>query len=335
MSVLPAVAADPHPAVRSWHLLGPQSEPRDVEVIKEKKTSAVYRLVFDGARPSVIAKRRAGESGTALATEQGIYDAVLARMSAPALRCEGFIRDDGEGASWLFVEDAGTHSYDPGASDDRAALGCWLGELHTVGSGLATPLDLPDRGPGPFRAYLADGLETLRSHHANPAFDDEERAIITDLVALLELVGAHWNDVAAFCESLPRVLVHGDLIPRNICLRAVGEATHVLAIDWEKAGWGIPSIDLAQTPLPSHQFAANADIERYWEIVRDHWSGLDLAALEFSAWYATIFRCLAAIHWDARYLRLDWPHRTVAKMEYYRSALRLACRRVGIAGAAS
>jgi aminoglycoside phosphotransferase (APT) family kinase protein len=167
-------------------------------------------------------------------------------------------------------------------------------------------------------------------HRGNPALDDSEQAILTDLLGLVDLVDSRWGEVESFCASMPRVLVHGDLIARNVCMRFDGGAPLVLAIDWEKAGWGIPSIDLAQAPVPSPQFSADADVVSYCDVVRSTWPRMDREMLEHSAWYATIFRCLSALHWDARYLRLDWPHRTMAKVEYYRSALRMACERAGL-----
>jgi hypothetical protein len=321
-----------HPAVRAWLALGARSLPTEVERFKAKKTSAVYRLVGADHGANVVAKRRSIESAQGLRIERTVYDEVLPGMPGTSLRCLGMVEDDGDGSTWLFIEDGGPRYYSPDSAAERRALGSWLGALHTEGTAAAQGADLPDRGPAPFRGYLADGRATIIEHRGNPALDEGEHRILLELLHLIDLVDSRWDELSAFCAAMPRVLVHGDLIARNVCLRIEAGTTHVLTIDWEKAGWGIPSTDLAQAPIPSPQFAADAEIDAYRAAVRHVWPHLDREALEHSAWYATIFRCLIAIHWDAPYLRVDWPHRTMAKMEYYRSALALACGRVGWGG---
>jgi hypothetical protein len=310
--------------------LGETAMPAAVEQFKAKKTSAVFRLVGAAGDGSIVAKRRSRGAASGLLVERAVYDEVLPAMGLPALRCFGMVDDDEDDSTWLFVEDGGARYYTSDSAAERSALGAWLGVLHTRGTAAAKDLELPDRGSAPFHAYLADGRSTVIEHRGNPALDAGERAILDELLALLDLVDSRWPAVAEFCAALPRVLVHGDLIGRNVSMRWEGATPRVLTFDWEKAGWGIPSIDLAQAPVPSPQFSADADVETYWAAVRHAWPQMDRETLAHSAWYATIFRCLIAVHWDAPYLRVAWPHRTMAKMEYYRSTLRMASERVGL-----
>jgi hypothetical protein len=319
-----------HPAVRAWMQLDGRIVPSRIEQFKAKKTSSVYRLV--GARDGVdiVAKRRSKPSAHGLMVERTVYEQILPCTGVPSVRYLGMVDDEEDASTWLFVEDGGGRYYAPDSAVERRALGTWLGLLHTKGTAAAERIDLPDRGPGPFRKYLAHGKATISEHRGNPALDDREQTILRELLELMELLDSTWRGVEEFCASMPRVFVHGDLIARNICMRVEDSVLRVLTIDWEKSGWGIPSMDLAQAPLSSPQFSADADVDTYWDVVQDAWPRLSREALQHSAWYGTIFRCLIAVHWDAPYLRLDWPHRTMAKMEYYCSALRRACREVGI-----
>jgi hypothetical protein len=322
-----------HPAAEAWARLGNTTRPARIEIIKEKKTSAVYRLIGVDNGADVIVKRRSRAAAHGLRVEQTLYDEILPYMGVACLRSLGLI-DGPDDGSWLFTEDAGPLRYSPESPLERRALGSWLGVLHTQGTVIASAVELPDRGPEVFRAYLADGTATILQHLGNAALYDDERSTLHEVLRLLDIVDARWSDIEEFCAALPRVLVHGDLIARNVCVRVQDGTPQIMPIDWEKAGWGIASIDLAQSPLPSKQFAGNADPEAYCAAIRHVWPHLKADMFRHSAWYATIFRCLAAVHWDAPYLRLSWPHRTMKKIEYYRSALRLACEHVGIGGGA-
>jgi hypothetical protein len=323
-----AVAEGPlHPAARAWQTIDRYTPGHVIETIKDKKGSGVYRLVGVHGGSNVIAKRRTPEGAPGLLVERALYRDVLPQLGIPTLQYFGLVEHDG--ATWLFVEDAGPGRYSPESPGERKLLGAWLGRVHTAGTEVARGLHLPERGPVAFHAHLVDGRQRIIQHRENPALNDEERSILHELLRLLDLVESRWGEVEAFCAGMPRVLVHGDLIARNVCVRMDAGALAIIGIDWEKAGWGVPSIDLAQAPIPSTLFAGYPDVNAYSDAVRHVWPHLDAGTLESSAWFATIFRCLAAIHWDARYVRLVWPHRTMAKMAYYRTALTVACDRVG------
>src|SRR5467141_3616508 len=121
-------AAPQHPVVEAWTEFGGEPVMPQVEILKHKNKSKVYRLRRIGVNQShVIAKWC--RSYTAR-LEQLIYDEVLAQMGIPALRCYGSLpQGDGE-FCWLFLEDATGREYSPRLAEDRALAACWLAFLH-------------------------------------------------------------------------------------------------------------------------------------------------------------------------------------------------------------
>lgn len=89
-------------------------------------------------------------------------------------------------------------------------------------------------------AFLATGLSTRRQR---PAIDEPLRTFESDLAERLDVLpraGAHAGeaDVEPTGGLVP---VHGDLTPWNLRRTPRG----LVLFDWESAGWGAPSSDLA------------------------------------------------------------------------------------------
>src|SRR5881628_3707383 len=110
--VLPANLAE-HRAVKAWSRLEPERiEPETIDILRlTSKKSAVYRMnCVDPTGAAVIAKRC---RTTTASVERLIYEAVLSRLSFPALGYYGFVPEPEGEFCWLFLEDAGTHEYSP------------------------------------------------------------------------------------------------------------------------------------------------------------------------------------------------------------------------------
>src|SRR5690242_11034040 len=95
-----------HPAVRALRRLSPRRGlPTRIEVLKNRSSASVYRLV--GAGPDgapLIAKRCSTATGS---VERLFHEVLMPRLPLPSIRWEGVARDP-EGAScWVFMEDAG------------------------------------------------------------------------------------------------------------------------------------------------------------------------------------------------------------------------------------
>src|SRR6266498_3862920 len=141
--VLPANLQE-HRAVQAWRKLQPEwFETDQIEILKLKTKSAVYRL--GGAGPdgsAVIAKRCRTETAV---VEQAIYDRFLTQMPLPVLRCYGLVTEPEGESCWLFVEDAGRHAYSPAIEEHRALAARWLGTVHRVAASTELQALLPDR----------------------------------------------------------------------------------------------------------------------------------------------------------------------------------------------
>ena len=118
-----------HRAVKAWRQLQPEwFETDQIEILKLKSKSAVYRLSGVGPdRSTVVAKRCPAATAT---VERAIYDEFLASLPLPALRCYGFVPEPTSDVGWLFLEDAGKQAYSPDNGDHRALAGRWLGTVH-------------------------------------------------------------------------------------------------------------------------------------------------------------------------------------------------------------
>src|SRR2546421_5366447 len=88
----PCRAADQHPAVEAWTELGGEPVLPQIEILKYKNKSKVYRLrpVRGGIQPDVIAKWCRSHTAQG---ERFIYDEVLAHLPMQALRCYGSLPD--------------------------------------------------------------------------------------------------------------------------------------------------------------------------------------------------------------------------------------------------
>ncbi len=274
-----------HSAVRAWGVLRPGA-PAVVapEALKDTRKSGVFRL--PGAGPdgaSVIAKRSRRASAL---VERAVYEEALPHVAAATLRYHGFAEEDGERA-WVFVEDAGGEEYDPDRGEQRTAASRWLAALHTARLPARLADRLPDQGAACYRAHLVGACERLGAHAEDPALGAGGRALVRELVAGCGAVADSWQEVERLGDEMPRTLVHGDFVPKNLRVRPEAGGLVVLVFDWEVAGWGPPAADLAECP----------DLAAYAEAVRPVWGGPDEADLLRWTECGRLFRLLAALSW--------------------------------------
>jgi Phosphotransferase enzyme family len=305
-----------HPAVKAWRglRLG-RGEPASIEILKEGKKIAIYRLAGVGPKDSaIIAKRCRMATGS---IERIIYEQVLPHLPVTAPRYYGFAEEDT--FCWLFLEDVGMEQFSPFIEEHRVLAARWLGLMHTAAAHVATTARLPDRGPDHYLEHLRSARRTILRNLTNPALNTAGVAVLKTIVSQCDALESGWNQVEKCCESMPSTLVHGDFRPKNVYVRTDQAGTGLFPIDWETAGWGVPAADLA--PSHHHYSGQHVDLTTYWDIVQECWPSLDMSAIQQLVWAGLIFRRLAAISWDSRDLAYKWTEGPVECMRIYQAEL--------------
>jgi len=299
----------------------------------------VYRLEGAGrAGGAVVAKRCGKETGL---VERTVYEEILPRLTVPSLRHYGSLDEpDGEHC-WLFMEDATGVDYSNLLAQHRVQAARWLGLLHTGAADAATRGRLPDAGPGRYLDLVQAVRGLMKEHLDNPVLSPEDVIFIEGVQARLDDLATRWNLVEEICDGVPQTLVHGDFNGKNIRLRSGNGDTTILVFDWEAAGWGVPAVDLAQLGVPSSGLSANPDISTYCSTVRERWPDTSPEAVQRLASCGTVFRALAALHWESCNLATEWASRSISNIRLYDAELAHAigqlgcCQHTGPAGSAT
>ena len=310
-----------HPAVKAWSQLLPRRvEPERIEILRERKGSAIYRLEGVGPAGSAVIAKRCRQADALL--EQTIYEEVLPRLPITIICYYGCVGEPDSAFGWLFLEDAGTEKYSPYLEEHRALAAQWLGRLHTSAAHVAAADRLPDRGPGHYLEHLHSGRDKLLRGITNPELKADDRVVLENILAQFEILESCWSQVERFCEGLPRTLVHGDFTAKNLRVRTGRAEIALLPFDWEDSGWGVPAADLAPSALlGSGGFSANPNIVDYWSVVQDHWPSLDLPTIQRLANCGKAFRCLAAVNWKAQRLAYAGAEWVASEMRIYQAEL--------------
>ncbi len=225
---------------------------------------------------------------------------------------------DGE-SCWLFLEDAGNEAYSPLDPKHRIVAGHWLGALHASTTSLPSDVPLPDRGPAHYLGHLRAARDTIGENLNNPALDEEQRCQLQRIIMNCDFIESEWWRLEEFCQDIPRTLVHGDFVGKNVRLKSGATSFEVMPFDWEHAGIGVPAVDLAQAKYSSTIFLANPDLSEYW--ITTEWTKLGYEGVLQLATYGTVFRCLAALHWESQRLAYEWVEWPVKNMTLYEAEL--------------
>src|SRR6266851_3036858 len=203
-----------HPAVRAWRRLHPtEDEPEEIQTLKRKNKSAIYRLrafAPDGA--SLIAKRSLRRTAI---TERAIYQKILPHLAVPSLQYYGFAEDPDLKYCWNFIEDAGEQACRLAVPRHRELLVHWLALLHTAGTRFGATV-LPRRDPGHYLKHLRLARARIRRHASNPVLAKNELALLAEIVSRCDLLESNWPHIEQFCAGMPETVVHGDLKEKNM-----------------------------------------------------------------------------------------------------------------------
>ena len=296
-----------HPAVKAWcQLERARIEPGRIDVLKDKRKSAVYRL--HGVGPggtAVIAKKC---SVATAQVERLIYSEFLPRVPASTLQYYGSLEEPAGKFCWLFLEEARGARYWPQRDAHRVLAGRWLGTIHLASLSDELRACLPDRGMDQYLGLLRSCRATFRQHLDNPELPADDVSLLRTLIEEFDGLEAHWGEVAGICEVVSPTVVHGDFVPKNIRVRHSPTGPSLLVFDWEMAGWGVSAGDLAHSV--SH--AVSPDVDAYCSVLKRDFAHVDVRNIRRVADCGNILRVLDEISWVTIFLA-DRPYIYMSK----------------------
>ena len=295
VSVLHDTIAD-HAAARAWRTLHPaHPEPEMLEVWRENLKPApasIYRLIFSTGTPRVVYAKRSPD----LSVERTMYESVLPKLPIKSPIYYGFLEDP-EGMCWIFLEDVGSERLSPRDPTHRALAARWVAQLHLHGARIEAASCLPAAGAERYLGHLRASRERIGRSLDHPAMSPEQREALAAVVALQDHLESRWDGIVRRCRQLPVTVVHGDLRPKNLRVRAEPPGVTLYGLDWETAGWGVAAPDLA--PVGGRDLTMQIDTEVYRSAVCTAWPQLDAVSLRGLSLLGHIFRSLAGMDWES------------------------------------
>jgi len=283
-----------HPAALAWNKLRHKgAEPSEIQVLKKRIKSTVYRLADAGPGGSaVIAKifRR-----PVALHERFVYEKLLCNLPIAIPNFYGTVSGDEE-FDWLFLQCLYGEQYSRQSPEHSRLAAEWLGLLHTSSAVIAEALCLPDRGPQHYLRHLKSAHRRLAQALAICNFRKEDSIIVSAAMSQCRWLESHWNELEKCCDRMPRTFVHGDFKPKNALVRRDSHSGAVFtSYDWEMSGWGVPAVDLA-----------HVDISAYQLVLKEFWSGVTVEDLKQLSLVGKIFRRLAAFDWESEKFDPQW-----------------------------
>lgn len=229
-----------HPAIKAWRNIDPrQVEPKQIEVLKRVEKGSVYRIVGVGPRKTAVIAKKILRLEKAV-IERIVYEQILPYLPIDTLEYYGFMEEKEGTIYWLFLEDIGNQRYSPLDKDHQRLAAQWLAIMNTNAENLGVHSCLPSREPEHYLKYLRSIRETIPQIRALSSLNSTDLAPIKNIVSMCELLEARWDQVETFCTRMPRTLVHGDCLTRNIHVRKNKSGLSVLPFDWGGGWLGTP-----------------------------------------------------------------------------------------------
>lgn len=318
-----AVVDVDHPLSEALHDLGLKLDPSfpiaSLKPQKEADTkSAIYHVGIQGmSDTSLVAKRSRVSSAM---VERRVYEDILPHLSLPSPRYYGFTHEQSGAYGWQFLE------YIPGVpltredASHRRAAAQWLGRFHTATASMPSARCLPDGGSDRYLGHLRSARSVLGHLHDQSEFAGMRDAL-GRLIDILDQLQARWESIAASCDVMPRALVHGDFVPKNIRVVGRGEKIALYPFDWETAGFGVPVADLS-----------TIDIASYVDEASHLWTGFSVADVRQCAFAGRVFRYLASVDWSCSSLRWEWSTRAAHELTLHGAGLEQTLHQLDLAG---
>ena len=129
---------------------------------------------------------------------------------------------------------------DPHEEQQSPGFGVLWVKLHGESAKRLEKLNLPLRGATWHRRQLGAALEKLEAALNRDEIDGAEKEILSRTRSMLTHDSSDWQSLTDLIEELPRCLVHGDFLFKNIRFRSRVADGALVVFDWEMAGNGIP-----------------------------------------------------------------------------------------------
>src|ERR1041384_3443324 len=287
-------------AVVAWNRVHPsRTSPKRLEILKLRNKSTVYRLVGAGPRgASVIAKRSLADTAR---VERIIHQEFMSQFHLPSLRYYGFLEESDGEYCWLFLENAAGEAYSPLSAEHRVLAANWLAALHTAALNTNLNTRLPSREPSDYLDLLTKARTTFQQHLSNPVMLDNDLRTLDSLISHCDIIESHWSELEEACDRMPRALVHGDFVIKNVSVQQKKSGPALLAFDWELAGWGVPATDLAQFTGRT----VSPDLSTYYSSMKLLKGRQDLHAVHRLAESGRFFPRIDDIFWATKSMAFD------------------------------
>ena len=285
-----------HEAVSAWtDFAGSAPRVVGIERLKEENKTRAYRLDLERWRTrTVIAKWRACPENL----ERLIFEEVLPSAGLPSLSIYGETTRGDDGASWMFIEDAGPDSFVVAHAADRVLAARWLATLHAWHGLGGVASRLPERSLRLYGVALRTSVDVIAQNLDRPWVTGSAREALARLIGLLERIDARWDRLQDLWANAPTVVVHGDFKAGNLRVRERAGTPELVVFDWEMAGTGAPCVDLAGIP----------DVESYAAGVRFSWPSFTPTNARTFARVGMVLRWLVTLKWVVSSLRQPWCH---------------------------
>jgi hypothetical protein len=260
-----------HPALAAWTEMGFHGLPASIQTLStlKGKGTYVYRLNGIGnSADSVIAKLGPRD---AILTERFAYQDLLPRLPVTKLQCYGFFEWD-ENQAWIFLEDACGEPFSEFLRDHIAVASEWVGLMHATSARERLGTHLSNHGSGYYRRFFTETRRIVSATLETCSLQPMQASLLETIVEHCHAVESKWAEIWNDCETLPKCLLHGDFINKNLRVRTVKGRLALYVMDWESASWSVPVEDIA-----------GLDMQIYWPIVRETWPHLDLATVQRAA----------------------------------------------------
>ena len=292
-----------HPAVEAWERLHlPFSNVKAVETLKTGNgkdpsgKSTIFRIqgVLDTGK-SVVAKRTKWAS---VQFEQIIYREILPQVPIHSIHCFGAVKEQNSNFGWLFLEEAVGDWYSEENIEHRTIAAEWLAALHTTTATFTEKNNLPEHGVARYFPCIGQIESSIRHNFNNPALIETDKVALNNILGHLAYIKSLWRKFELVIREMPRCLVHGDFVGKNVRVSHSSQETKLCVLDWDIAGWGTPSVDIEYL-----------DTNLYWLKVKKAWHNVSRQDVENMKNIGVVLRNLGLIQatcWGLEYDRVDW-----------------------------